>query len=185
MIRQKKTCLLREAQSEVILFALRSSIAPRKMIKFSVTSQDMSLCTGLRAESSHESWDRLYPCKSDYNFYYSCICHFIQNQWRWFMSMSTGSAWTSLTKRRASCQSANSFARWTATVSQPFPSLLVCQQDAVEVISIKDFSLCKQHVFLLQMQSEAALLVLLQYIASREIIKFSESCYGVFAQKCP
>ena len=216
MIRQKKTCLFREAQSEVILFALRSSIAPRKMIKFSVTSQDMSHCTGLRAESSHESlkyrpcrsedlvqfwscvwsgwrmgcssvWqsDRLYPSKSDYNCYYSCICHFIQNQWRWFMSMSTGSAWTSLTKRRASCQSANSFARWTATVSQPFPSLLVCQQDAVEVISSKDFSLCKQHVFLLQMQSEAALLVLLQYIASREIIKFSESCYGVFAQKCP
>ena len=162
-------------------------------------SRVMSLCIGLkyrpcRAEDLVQFWscvwsvwqsDRLYPSKSDYNCYYSCICHFIQNQWRWFMSMSTGSAWTSLTKRRASCQSANSFARWTATVSQPFPSLLVCQQDAVEVISSKDFSLCKQHVFLLQMQSEAALLVLLQYIASREIIKFSESCYGVFAQKCP
>ena len=67
----------------------------------------------------------------------------------------------------------------------PCRALVICRQDAVEVISIKDFSLCKQHVFLLQMQSEAALLVLLQYIASREIIKFSESCYGVFAQKCP
>ena len=64
MIRQKKTCLLREAQSEVILFAPRSSIAPRKMIKSSVTSQDMSLCTGLRAESSHESL-KYRPCRSE------------------------------------------------------------------------------------------------------------------------
>ena len=61
-------------------------------------------------------------------------------------------------KKKAGCtfayQSANSFARWTVLVSQPLPSLLVCQQDAVEVISIKDFSLCNQHVFLLQMQPQ-------------------------------
>ena len=85
-------------------------------------SRVMSLCIGLkyrpcRSEDLVQFWscvwsgwrmgcasvwqsDRLYPCKSDYNYYYSCICHFIQNQWRWFMSMSTGSAWTSLTKRR-------------------------------------------------------------------------------------
>ena len=51
-------------------------------------------------------------------------------------------------------QSANSFARWTVLVSQPHPSLFFCQQDAVEVISMKDFSLCNQHVFLLQMQPQ-------------------------------
>ena len=50
MIRQKKTCLLREAQSEVILFALRSSIAPRKMVKFSVTSQDMRVTDSTQAK---------------------------------------------------------------------------------------------------------------------------------------
>ena len=56
-------------------------------------------------------------------------------------------------KKKAGCTLATR-APTVLLVSQSLPSLLVCQQDAVEVISMKDFSLCNQHVFLLQMQPQ-------------------------------